>query len=175
MHLPASWASCPRQGPRTLDSHTRPPARLGSLRPRSPGASTGPGTQKILLTWEAECPRGHPREGRASPPCEPVRAAASTLRLGPCCRPDRAGPVPSQVPQEEETIGLQNAVSLVELQPSAEPTPGPGSGGPQVQPLVLRCPLSPGGAPGRPAALPSTLALAPPPPAPASPATTAGR
>ncbi|XP_025866434.2 kinase non-catalytic C-lobe domain-containing protein 1 [Vulpes vulpes] len=33
-----------------------------------------------------------------------------------------------QVPQEEETIGLQNAVSLVELQPSAEPTPGPGSG-----------------------------------------------
>ncbi|XP_077733222.1 kinase non-catalytic C-lobe domain-containing protein 1 isoform X1 [Canis aureus] len=33
-----------------------------------------------------------------------------------------------KVPQEEETIGLQNAVSLVELQPSAEPTPGPGSG-----------------------------------------------
>lgn len=50
---------------------------------------------------------------------------------------------PPQVYQEEETISLQNAFSVVELKPSVAPVPEPSPGGGPDQPLLPHWPLHP--------------------------------
>lgn len=67
-------------------------------------------------------------------------SAACTERPGPVAAPPLGCVLLLQVPQEEETIGLQNAFSALELPPGPEPDPRPGSGGsPRASP---RCPMA---------------------------------
>ncbi|KAF5914542.1 hypothetical protein HPG69_010814 [Diceros bicornis minor] len=61
-----------------------------------------------------------------------------------------------QVHQEEETISLQNAFSVVELNPSTAPTPGPGSGG--TPRPGLSCPRAPAPPPCCPCGHPTRAA-----------------
>ena len=77
-------------------------------------------------------PRGLPLQRGRSQACQPWGLQASEATpLGPHVHPRGAGRVLlPQVYQEEETIGLQRAFSVVELDPSLAAAPRPNSGGP---------------------------------------------